>query len=383
MQTVRPRSGRTACLELPAGRDIGGAEPSSRTDDSVAIRTVCVSRSVELRKARVPRRELLPAERADAKLWIWPPCNGHHSRPPRLGLPNLFLDCICARDDSFSVLHPNGVPAGRFSDWIRAMPDANQVYVSAHGGWSVSPWQEESFQIGWRLGVFPAASVPARGELAELEPFPVVNDFSSGSTTHFTRASGWQGDPLAVLEPVGTLAQQDALAESVWTFLNSLKGVETSYARWTHVKIAASKLPGQPAVTSSVYTMGSPLVGANVAKMTAPELACALTLRAPIVGRRGRGRVYVPALSTDQNDATNGTVLGTTLTSMRGWLATLVAAFDGLVFTEGLYAARTVVTSAGKDTAVIPTEVRTGSHWDVQRRRQQEVAETYGTTFLT
>jgi len=99
------------------------------------------------------------------------------------------------------------------------------------------------------------------------------------------------------------------------------------------------------------------------------------------IGRRGRGRFYVPALSLAQIDGAGGTVVSAGAIALRDAAATLVANLENLPGTEE-YSTLVAVMSAGSATAVRPSEVRVGNLWDVQKRRQDQALETYSSVAL-
>lgn len=106
----------------------------------------------------------------------------------------------------------------------------------------------------------------------------------------------------------------------------------------------------------------------------------AVTLRANIVGRTGRGRIYLPALSATLV-ASNGLIVSGSADTIRAAFKTLI---DNLQNVAGFstYLPIVVVTSAGAATAVRPVEVRTGSRIDTVKSRRQQVDETYTSTAL-
>jgi hypothetical protein len=174
---------------------------------------------------------------------------------------------------------------------------------------------------------------------------------------------------------------QADLADDMWTFLNAIKGAQSNTFRWTHVKIAPIQPDGSYAAPSAIYQFTTPLVGTVASQMAPPELALALSFRAPIIGRRGRGRMYIPALSKNAIVGTTGLVLDTVATLLRDSAATLVTNLENLPGTED-YTTLLGVMSAGSSTAVRPSQVRVGDHFDVQRRRQDQAVETYSVAAL-
>ena len=181
--------------------------------------------------------------------------------------------------------------------------------------------------------------------------------------------------------PVGSTDNADAawqadLGDDFWTFLNSVKQYEVSSFRCSHVKIAPILTDGKYGGPAAVYQFTSPLVGSSAGGLP-PENAIACTFRAPIVGRRGRGRFYLPAFSSVSTVLdTDGTVKSSYRTTLAGYLTTLIGNLENGPGTP-VYEPMLAVLSAGSSTAVRPAQVRVGSHWDVQRRRQHQVVEEY------
>jgi hypothetical protein len=174
---------------------------------------------------------------------------------------------------------------------------------------------------------------------------------------------------------------QADLADDFWTFLNASKALVGIYFRWTHVKIAPILADGSYGAPSAVYTFTTPLVGTGTGVMMPPEVAIACSFRAAIIGRRGRGRFYMPALSVTNCSDNTGVVKSTTRTNLVGYLSTLVANLEDKPGVED-WGPIVSVMSAGSATAVRPSQVRVGSHFDAQRRRQHQVPEDYTSAAL-
>jgi hypothetical protein len=173
---------------------------------------------------------------------------------------------------------------------------------------------------------------------------------------------------------------QADLGDDVWTFLNAIKSYVYTGFRFTHVKIAPVAVGGAYAAPSAIYTFTTPLAGTSSTGTTPPEVALAVSLRAPVIGRRGRGRIYVPALGLT-GLAADGTVSSAAQSAFAAAMVTLVGNLDNPPGVED-YGPRTSVMSATSTTAVRPSQVRVGNHFDVQRRRQHQVAESYATSTL-
>lgn len=262
------------------------------------------------------------------------------------------------------------------------MTQLQHVYLTMHGEFTATAWASERFQMGLRIAAVPALSAPAKGVMFDLPGVnhgDVVADYGSTSGTHGTLTRTW----TARAGDVGSTENFDAawqidLAEDCWTFLNATKALMTSNARWTHVKVAPIADTGAYAGPSAVYTLATPMPGTG-ATAQPPEVAIACSLRAPIIGRRGRGRMFFPALGTGWDS--DGKVGSSTRTTLNSALATLVGNLEN---TAGwtLIKPIVVVTSAGKSTAIRPTETRVGDRADVQRSRQTAMREAYTSTAL-
>lgn len=257
------------------------------------------------------------------------------------------------------------------------MAALQHVYVTAHGGWSTGPWVGENAQIGIRLAIVSDNTPPDKGTVFAM---PLSGDVvgTTGTTagTNGTLTQAW----TARLGDVGSLNNADGpwqadLADDFWTFLNALAPYWSNKFAWTHVKVAPILATGKYGAGSSIYTFTTPLVGAAANPNLPPEVAVAASLRAQILGRRGRGRMYLPAFTTAGMDG-DGLVASTLRTAIAAQMKTLVTNFEDAPGTESL-TPLVVVTSAGSLTAVRPQETRVGNHFDVQRRRQQDVVEAY------
>lgn len=258
------------------------------------------------------------------------------------------------------------------------MAALGHVYLSAHGEWTSTSWLGETAQIGLRLPIIDNTSVPALGTVfTPVSNGDVVPDSGSTAGTNGTLARTW----TARLGAVGSTDNADAawqadLADDFWTFLNTIKARLGDKFSFTHVKIAPILEGGTYGAPSAIYTFTTPLAGTSTADHLPPEVAVAVSLRANLIGRRGRGRMYIPALTVTQIDGDLGTVVSATRTALAGALGTLVANLGNPPGTPD-YSPMVAIGSSNSTTFVRPAEVRVGDHFDVQRRRQHQVPETY------
>lgn len=262
----------------------------------------------------------------------------------------------------------------------------SHLYLTAHGEWTVASWIGEKAQIGIRCFVTGVAATPPFGQrftmpangvdTLSVEPHTAVVNGTNGVLAQTFRVDGTGIPPTVIGDP-----ELIDYAEDFRTYLNGLKAYFQTGFRWTHFKVAPIKPDGSYAQPATVYTLNTPIVGTGVTAQLPPEVACAVSLRAPVMGRRGRGRMYLPALGGGAL-ASDG-VLGT---GFKTDLGTLTAAFvQGLQNMPGAdwpVDTWVIVTSAGSPEAVRPTQVRVGNHFDVQARRQDQVPEVYTSTAL-
>ena len=263
------------------------------------------------------------------------------------------------------------------------MPALHHIYVTAHGEYTAAAWLGEKAQFGIRLTAEQGSAEPAKGTVyTPGENGDVVLDSGTQAGTNGTLTRTWS----ARLGPIGSpdnanAAMQADLGDDVWTFLNAIKSYVTSGFRWTHVKIAPILADGSYAQPSAIYQFTAPLAGTDGTGALPPEVAIAVSLRAPIIGRRGRGRIYVPALGKSGTVSGDGTVATACANALRDAMATLVSNLQDMPGTEE-YGPIVAVMSAGSATAVRPSQVRVGSHMDVQRRRQHQALESYSSVAL-
>lgn len=261
------------------------------------------------------------------------------------------------------------------------MAALSHVYLTAHGSYNSGAWAGETAQIGLRLPYAPVVGGPDMGSIFT----PQANGdcaADSGTTagTHGTLSRTW----TARIGPTGSGQNIDAgaqidMAEDFWTFLDAIKSLQVSTFSWKSVKVAGVDTTGAVPFNSAVYAFTSGIVGSGSSHLP-PQLAIATSLRANIVGRRGRGRVYIPALTVSVL-ASDGTFGSTHAATLRTAFKALVDNLQNVTGTPD-YIPIVSVMSANSTTAVRPLEIRTGNRLDTMQSRRRQVAETYTTLAL-
>lgn len=263
------------------------------------------------------------------------------------------------------------------------MPAMQHVYLTAHGAIQSGHYAGETAQIGVRLAIADTTAEPAKGTtFAIATNGDVAVDSGTTAGTNGTLTRTW----TARLGPIGSTnnaddAWQIDLAEDMRTFLLALQGYQSNKFAWTHVKIAPILADGKYGAPAALYQLTSAIAGTSSSPQP-PEVACAVTFRAPVIGRRGRGRMYIPAISAGSTVLDGDGCVGSTFsTALKNAAVTLVSNLENAPGTED-WGPILMVTSAGSSTGVRPSQVRVGNHFDVQRRRQSQVNETYSSTNL-
>lgn len=268
------------------------------------------------------------------------------------------------------------------------MRPVQHIYMTAHGQYVSGAWVGEAAQWGLRLTIAETGAMPDKGSLFTI-PLngDAVTDQGATAGTHGTLYRTWSArrGPSSSNENMDAGFQID-LAEDVWKFLNALAGYFHNSFRWTSVKIMPVAADGKVCtdqdgqrLSSSVYTFTTPLAGTANSALP-PQLAIAISLRAPVLGRRGRGRIYLGGLATTNLDST-GIIQAVSTTAERAAFVTLVNDLQQLPGTPD-YLPLVSIMSPGNSTAYRPLEVRTGQRFDTIRSRREQVAETYTTTAL-
>jgi len=261
------------------------------------------------------------------------------------------------------------------------MTDLQHVYLTAHGSFTTGPWVGESAQFGIRLASVGVLNTPAKGTTFVLPihgPVTVDQGQTAGTNGLLSRTWTARRGPVPSSENFDDAWQIDC-AEDMRAFLYALRAYQAQSFSWSSVKLAPIGADGKTIGTSAVYALTVPIAGTQ-SNLLPPQVAMAITLRANILGRRGRGRIYLPALGQTDLDA-SGIVATATATAVRGAFVTLINALQNLPGVPQVVPL-VVVMSAGSVDGVRPTEVRTGQRFDTIRSRRAQVPETYTTTQL-
>lgn len=286
----------------------------------------------------------------------------------------------CFANDT-DVIHAVNVRAYPQGAYVVHMQKLQHIYLTAHGTFTAGSWVGENAQFGMRLTIAETGAMPDKGAIFDIpENGDVVVDQGTATGTHGTLTRTWTARRGGIISDENADAGfQIDLAEDVWKFLDAVKAFTYSNFKWTHVKIAPVDAAGKTVGTAAVYTFTTALAGTSGALLP-PQVAMAITVRANILGRRGRGRIYLPALGTNILDNL-GVIPAAAQTTIRGAFTTLINDLQNLPGTPDYLPLFTVM-SPGLTSGVRPSQVRTGQRLDTIRSRREQVAEVYTTTDL-
>jgi len=113
------------------------------------------------------------------------------------------------------------------------------------------------------------------------------------------------------------------------------------------------------------------IAGAYGGNPLPPQISPVVSLLTGLPGARNRGRMYFPSLGANANDST-----GSILEAAQHLLCEKVADFFTAVNGAGVDVTSCIY--SGAQSSVVPiTSVRVGTVWDTQRRRRDNLTETY------
>ena len=249
------------------------------------------------------------------------------------------------------------------------MSQYSHVYAVMSGAYkSGTPWFGEIAQVGLRIGVWPDpvtvdldAALPLRDATSKYTPY---------DDAAFTGAVGFSGQDI-----YWTAEDQKDVANAMRAWADAIKAQMAASFEWRSVKLTPISPDGKAATNPSNFVFKTKVSGTG-SNALPPQCAIACSLRSVVPGRRGRGRLYVPAVSTGvlTVDALIGSSAQTALGNATRALLTSIGGIGG-----GDVNTKVVVTSAGNDRYVLPSEVRIGNQVDTVRRRRNGVRETYTT----
>lgn len=248
------------------------------------------------------------------------------------------------------------------------MVEARFVRVSLIGGRPTGSFAGEIWNTGFSVvdqdggGLFPGA---VKAALPTFDASPIG---ATETASPFKIDWAWEG------ESKFTQAEQKTLAGLANTFWAAIKAYAPGDSRLEEIRISAFKVgttsPWEVVNGANVFALSTPVVGgASAANQSPAQVAMTASLRTAARGAAGRGRMFLPLNSP-------------TLTGTSGLIGT--AAKDAIgnatkALIEGVRDIGHLVAIVNKGPATYSDvdNVEVGNYFDIQRRRENSISETY------
>jgi hypothetical protein len=262
------------------------------------------------------------------------------------------------------------------------MAGEKHLYVVAGGGYVDSGLAEEEWQVGLRFIGTPGSAPDPLGPLPNS--WDVVAQNTARTETLWRIDGNWTVEGGVNDLNVGDwLNNELAPAFTTWMGLNLIHNI----VRLDTLKVYPIGAPDGAVIPAPPYSQGSPVtltwtssnpVGGGSSSCLPLQNSLVVSHRTAQVGRRGRGRMYFPAISSTGLSSTAGSRArlssGTIAAAVAGQKALLEAVqVDGS--SSGFWVAPAIIGSPWTDYALI-NQVQAGDVIDTQRRRRNSLTET-------
>jgi len=259
----------------------------------------------------------------------------------------------------------------------------NHLLLLARGGYNVSGMGDEIWQFGTRWNLDNSASPTDTGTLTTNYSATAENvsrvetDWSINGTFKATAAlantiniDDWLNDQVA----------PSFVANFASVYLNISDQVELRELHVAMIGGDGSTLSTSYGPATMTLTFDTPVAGGRTGDMLPPECAVVASLRTPNTSARGRGRCYLPPVGVGVLDTEAGAISSTETANIAARFAVLLdeASYDRTTPDDAhVYPIITGKTSPAWTNYYRVTTVRVGNVMDAQRRRRNQLVETY------
>lgn len=269
------------------------------------------------------------------------------------------------------------------------MADEKHLYVVAGGGYTSAGPTEESWQVGLRFFAAPGGAPDPVGTLDNT--WDVVADTIARTETNWRIDGNWRVEGgLNDLQVDDWLNDQLAPAFTAW-----LGQIYISAAvRLDYLKVYPIGAPTGVVIPAPPYASGSPItltwtssnpVGGQSGALLPLQDSVVCSHRTGQVGRKGRGRMYLPPGAVGLM-STAGSGQGRITSGARAGIGaaqvTLLEDCQISTATEGFGCYPAIIGSPWDKYALI-TSVQVGDVIDTQRRRRNAITESVATSAVT
>lgn len=261
------------------------------------------------------------------------------------------------------------------------------LYLVAQGGYtSASTFlQPEIWQTGTRLRISLGSGTDPIGTIPDAE-WDVVPANHSRVESDWTIDGNWSLEGgITDFDPADYLNDQAGVA---WDAFMGTSTIIAQYVELRQLRLYPIASPDGRVEPAPPYAQGSPVVlnytpavpGVSATgTMLPPNCSTVASLRTAQLGRRGRGRMFMPCgMSGNEMGASGaqGTIASTYRTAFTNAVVSLMEglAFDG---DGGSLTVRPIVTGAPYTDYAIVNQIRCGNVVDAQVRRRRSIPEAY------
>lgn len=265
------------------------------------------------------------------------------------------------------------------------MSNEKHLYLTLNGGYTTPTLAAESWQVGLRCAMVFGEIDPIGTLPNNWEP---VNETVARTETHWRIDGNWSidGPALATMDVAAWMNDQVEPAAAAWMGQSSI----SNNVRLDSINVYPIGPDGKavPAVPFAVgtpitltYTSSNPTGGASGSSPLPPQLSVVTSHRTGQIGRKGRGRMFIPGPAT-------GTMVNSVIASsaVSGFLAAQVAFLEGVMIgtlTPDNPHVRPAIIGAPWTQYALITSVDVGNVFDTQRRRRAQLLEARTSAAVT
>lgn len=265
------------------------------------------------------------------------------------------------------------------------MANETHFYLTADGDYNPSTaplLAQETWQIGIRLAAVFGGEVDPLGTLPDN--VEVTRNTINRTETSWTIQGNWEaGKGTIIFRPDDYLNDLAGPAFATWI---ATSNTFSSRARLRSLRLYPIGADGK-SIPAPPYAQGSPMLltytgtlpsGGNSGAPLPPQNTPVASHRTAQVGRRGRGRAYLPVLPVGA--VGEGVISNSVRDALSAAQATLLAALAYDRTLPDILHVRPIVTGAPWVNYAVINQVRVGNVMDTQRRRRKSIDETFKDT---
>lgn len=268
------------------------------------------------------------------------------------------------------------------------MPQVSSIKVRAQWGYT-GDWATEFATCTFRLAPQPGPDLPPVGVQVWRELSTTASATGEGGDdATWSWMSNWAADfPADGVDQVYGQELQLVTANRILAWWNSFKNLYAPDIYLKEVKIVGMDNSGDSPFPASTFALKTPSAGtANMSPLAnlTPQVSMVVSFGAPVAGRMGRGRVYLPAPALGPVSGASRFMPSAYRTAITDATKTLIQDFPNLdVARPGDCYFMPAVGSDKTGFDVYPTRIGVGRKFDVQRRRANQVTENTAYTSVT